>query len=160
MGILVILAILALLAGFLHISGLIIGIGLIIITIIVTGIQTSIVFAYKLDILKIKKDIKVAQEQYETQSAIIKDIVKEYPMEENLLKNFNPEILLTLPEIKSNELIASQIKIALQYKNNIYEYKYRVNRIERDLDFHKNKFFSFSLISPSYQEEDLKKFSK
>jgi len=74
------------------------------------------------------RNIEIATKQYEQQMAVIKNAIKDYPLESELLKDLDPVILLKLPEIKSNEVLVATVKLATEYRNKIFEFEYRKSK--------------------------------
>ena len=125
-----------------------------IICLIVVGITiiigTGAVIHYQVKLVETERGLEVAKKQYKTQLATITSLASQYPIEEELLRDLKPEILLNLPEIKSDTFLIAQIELALKYKDNIYKFQYREIGYRRCLDFHQYRWFSCTLASPKY----------
>jgi hypothetical protein len=121
---------------------------------IVSLIVSGIVISHKADLARIDKDITVAQERSSEIEAVILSYVEKYPLEEKLLKSFNPVVLLSLPNIKSDEFLRNQINLAVQLRDMKYQLELEKNKIEKNLDFHSNRWFSPTFASPKYKRSN------
>jgi len=118
---------------------------------IVTLVHTYMVHGYHTNLVRIREDIKVFEEKYEDQKTLIIQNVKEYPMEEGLMKNFDPAILLKLPEIKSNQLLMETINLTISIQDKIFEKKLEYNSLNQRLRFHSNRWLSATLMKPKME---------
>ena len=75
--------------------------------------MTGVVIHYQTELVKVGRNLEIAKEQYETQLVTITSLAAKYPIEEELLRDLNPEILLNLPEIKSDIFLIAQINLGL-----------------------------------------------
>lgn len=122
------------------------------ITLIVSLVVSGIVISEKEDVIRIERDITVAEERFEGISKTILYYVGKYPAEGEVLKSFNPSVLLELPEIKSDSFLTSQINLAVKYQDEIYNLKTTLNMTKKNLGFHSYRWFSPTLASPKYSE--------
>lgn len=91
----------------------------------------------------------IFQERYDNQKAFIISYSEKYPMEAKLFKSFNTSILLSLPEIKSDNLLLKSIEKILDIEDDIYNNKIKLNKFKKELRFYKEyRLWSFTLISP------------
>lgn len=68
-----------------------------------------------------ERQLEIHVKRYNYEQAEIIEMLQSYPLETNVYENFNPEILLSLPEIKSNELIRARVERLLDIQNKICE---------------------------------------
>ena len=117
---------------------------LIIVSVIVSfGVLSNNEMLQKLD-----DDIVVLQKRYDNQKLIVNDIVDKYPLEERMLKSFNPVILLALPEIKSDVVISEQLKLLLSIQDDIYQCELDKNKIRKGLRVCSNRWIVPTLVKP------------
>lgn len=121
-----------------------------IIILIICVIATGSVLSYQASLIEVERNIVVAQEQFDAIKKTIETYSAKYPLEENLIRSFNPEILLSVPQIKSDSFLTSQISLAVECQNKIYELRMKGNGYKQALDFHKHRWFSPTLASPKY----------
>lgn len=120
-------------------------------------ITTGFVISYQTSLVECRRDLAIVEERYKEQAKVILTTMKMYPMEEELLKNFDPTILLKLPEIKSNELLTKQIGTLVKIKDKIYEIQLKATGYMQSLDFHQRRWFSLTLVNPTYDEDIMTK---
>ena len=77
-----------------------------------------------------RKNIVVYEEKYENIKNLVVERVSSYPLEEKLIKSFNPTILLSLPEIKSDKIVISIIEQLISIQNDIYKIRINSNGIQ------------------------------
>lgn len=135
-------------AGGFAVAGVIVGLVTLLISLLVTGF----VINHQTELIQVNRDIAVAEERFKEIQKTILSYAEKYPIEKDLLKSFNPGILLALPEIKSDSFLVSQIKMAVDYQNSAYELKMKKNSIKQALDFHSHRWFSPTFASPKYSD--------
>jgi len=81
-----------------------------------------------------EKNIVVYEEKYENIKNLVVERISSYPLEEKLIKSFNPKILLSLPEIKSDKIVISMIEQLISIQNDIYKIKIDSNEIQMRKD--------------------------
>ena len=91
-------------------------------------------------------NIEILEERYQQQKDFIMIYTEKYPMEEKMLSDFNPAVLLKLPEIKSDVLIVAAIDKILQIQDDIYKEKMYLNTVNKNLRFHKRYKFYYPII--------------
>lgn len=121
-----------------------------VVTVLIAVAYTDAAITDKANLAMYQKDIAIHAERYESQKVMIMAEVAKYPLEAGLLEKFNPKILLSLPEIKSDTLIMEMINRLLEIENKIYETRLRITTTQRDLDAYKNRWFYPVLVSPEY----------
>lgn len=114
-------------------------------------IATGIVIHWQVYLVKAERHLGVAEKQYEQQIIVIRQMAAKYPLEEKLLKELNPALLLKLPEIQSDKVLIKELELALKYKDRIYKILYEKNEMKRHLDFHSYRWFSPTWIAPKYE---------
>ncbi len=107
---------------------------------------TCSVLHYQTSLVMVDKDITFLEEKYERQVAAVREVIKTYPLEEALLKSFNPKILLKLPEIKSNGVLIAHLNVINYCLDNIYKHKLRKTGYQRKLDWYSHRWLTTSLI--------------
>lgn len=115
-----------------------------------TGGATYAVIEYQTMLVRLDRNMVVANEQYVQQMEIVKHYAEQYPIEEKLLRDLQPDILLKLPEIKSDKFLIAQIEIACGYRDKLFKLEYQRNAYKQALDFHQRRWFSPTLASPKY----------
>ncbi|MDP8211724.1 MAG: hypothetical protein P9X22_00350, partial [Candidatus Zapsychrus exili] len=96
------------------------------------------IITYKTEIHMWEKDIVACQENYEEVHSIMKDFLKDYPMEKEVYDNFkNLSFLLHLPEVKSNILLSEQINNLKELKCEIKLLRFKINSHQQNLEWHK-----------------------
>lgn len=129
---------------------LIVTLVVVLLTLAVSFFVTGTVISYKTELIRVSRDIIIAEERFEGIKKTILSYADKYPAEADLLKSFNPVVLLRLPEIKSDVFLVSQIQLAVEYQDSIYELKMDGNSYKESLDFHSYRWFSPTLVNPSY----------
>lgn len=114
-------------------------------------ISSGIVIWRQVCLVKVERHLDVAREQYKQQIIVIRQMAAKYPLEEELLKELNPALLLKLPEIQSDKVLIKELELALKYKDRIYKFLYAKNEIKGHLDFHSYRWFSLTWVSPKYE---------
>ena len=115
---------------------------------IASACASGVVITYHTKLIEMERDIVVLEIRYSEQAELVRDLASQYPIEEKLLKSFDPSILLKLPEIKSDTFLIEQIKILSGYKDRILRRKLMANGYQQDLDWHKHRWISFTLVTP------------
>jgi len=101
------------------------------------------------EIQRLEDDIKVLDEKYDKQKSFIMSSLEKYPLEENLLKAFNPTILLKLPEIKSDIFLMKNIENVLAIQDHIYAKKISKNAVQKELRIYRNyRLYYPTLVKP------------
>ena len=99
---------------------------------------------------KNKKNIVIYEEKYENVKNLIIEKISSYPLEKGLIKSFNPKILLSLPEIKSDKIVISMIEQLISIQDDIYKIKVDSNEIQMYKDIAiKYKWYIPAFIYPS-----------
>lgn len=115
---------------------------------IVATIMTFVGQAEQEGLVMANDNLTVTRELYENVVAIINAKASEYPIEEELLKSFEPTILLSLPEIKSDQFLTSQIKIAVQYQAEVTRLKIEINSRRRWVRIQRKRWIVPIFIRP------------
>jgi hypothetical protein len=121
-------------------------------TILPIAITSCVILDYQTDLIRVDRDLIVVNERFTSIQKTIESYARKYPIEEPLLRSFNPEILLALPEIKSDSFLLSQINLAVNYQDEIFKLQLEKNKIKQALDWHKNRAVSPTLIYPGYKD--------
>lgn len=96
-----------------------------------------------------KDDLVTLEEKYEKQKSFIIDYSKIYSLEEELSKFFDPQVLLKLSKIKTDNVLLNNIKSILEIDDDIYNVKLELNKVKGELRvLRKYKFFIPTFISP------------
>jgi len=132
---------------------------LLIVFIIIFGIFATVVsyrnISLKTTLVRISRDIEVSTQRFEAISSTLVEYAKEYPLEEELLKNFNPIILLKLPEIKSDEIVIEQINLAIEYQDKIFELQLLENEKKAKIDYYRHWLFFPSFYYANYEKDEI-----
>lgn len=100
-------------------------------------------------LVEIEDNIKILQERYDNQKVFIIAYSSKYPIEKKLFESLNPKILLSLPEIKSDNLLVANIENILNIQDDIYNNKIKHNAVKKKLRVFKNyRWWYFTVISP------------
>jgi hypothetical protein len=101
------------------------------------------------NLARIEKDLPIVEKQYEAIVATIQTYARKYPIEEGLLRDLNPKILLKLPEIKSDTFLIEQINIAIEYQQRIYALQLEKNQIWAKAKVYSHRWFMPTLVKPN-----------
>ena len=135
------------------------GVGFVsLILILGTFVATCIVTGYSIYFIeesnKIQQDIKVLEERYGEQKEFVLASVAKYPLEEGLLKSFDPTILFTVPEIKSDKVVVESINTILSIQDVLYNKKMEANEVNKYLRIYRNYWiFIPTVIRPEIEKE-------
>jgi hypothetical protein len=102
---------------------------------------------------RIDADIVVLQDRYNSQKVVIENAIAKYPLEQDVLKSFNPAILLSLPEIKSDTVISKQLELLLTIQDDIYTRQLRKNEVNMNLRVYSHRWFVPTLVKPRVDTE-------
>ena len=100
------------------------------------------------EVQRLKEDISILEERFAEQKVFIMASIQKYPLEEDLLKNFNPNILLNLPEIKSDKVIMESMTLVLKIQDDIYQKKMDINKANKKLRIYSHRWFIPTIIKP------------
>ena len=124
-----------------------------IICFISTILNTFNIIDYITKIDEHARNKKVSEEKYEAIKLIVKEHAEKIITEVDMLKSFEPRFLLSLPQIQSNEVIMEQIKIAMEYQNEVFKKEELINGRKQGLDWYaKAWLLAPRLVSPKYEE--------
>ncbi len=129
--------------------GIIAGLGLVVLIPTCIGITFDILQC-KSSLNMHDRNIAIEQSKYEKAEIIVQKSLSAYPMEEKMYKDLSPNMLLKLPEIKSNTLLQSQISVMINCLEKICCEEKQKSRVMRDLDVYQNWVLVPSLISAQY----------
>lgn len=99
-------------------------------------------------------DIAVLQERYMAQEATVLAQVKRYPLEEGLLRDLKPGVLLSLPQIKSDAVISDMLTKLLSIQDDLYNKRLELNKVRRDVLLYRKWFFIPTLYRPTLAPEE------
>jgi hypothetical protein len=102
---------------------------------------------------RIGVDVIVLQDRYEAQKVVIENAIVKFPLEQDVLKSFNPTILLSLPEIKSDTVISKQLELLLTIQDDIYTRRLRRNEVNMTLRVYAHRWFVPTLVKPKIEKQ-------
>ena len=121
---------------------------------IAPGLVTWTVLRYEAGIERIDRDIPIVADQYQGVEKIILYYASKYPIEEKLLTDLKPAILLKLPEIRGDEFLVRQIELAVAYKKRLYDLKLERNKKWAYLKAYSHRWFVPCAVFGSGTESD------
>lgn len=98
---------------------------------------------------KLQDDLIILQKRYVNQKELIISYSAKYPIEKELFESLNPKILLSVPEIKSDNLLVANIDKLLKIEDAIYDKELEINGIKKNIRiFRKYRFFIPTIFAP------------
>jgi hypothetical protein len=128
-----------------------------IICLIITFATSGNIAKYKTEITQHTRNKKVAEERFDAIKTTIASYSDKFPIEKDLLKSFQPSVLLMLPEIKSDKFLLEQINMAVSYQKTVYSKIECINSCKQGLEWFQTMCFILPrLITSNYDKVEAK----
>lgn len=126
------------------------GFGAVLVTLcIVMFLANSWVILHKNEQLQeYNEDIQVLIDRRDEQVQLISVYCKDYPLEKGIYENFNPQILLKLPEIKSDTFLIAQLNSVASLSTDVANTRMQLNGIRRSLRWYSHRWIIPSFVKP------------
>ena len=127
-------------------------VALVVALVVAAGICTGNAIGAQEDVQRLREDIALLAERYESQRAVVLDMMQKYPLEPEAYRQLEPALLLKLPEIQSDKLLVESVKLLVNLHGDVVNRKCLLNETRKRVRIYRKWLFVPTLYRPAVSQ--------